>query len=240
LSVEASEGEAEGGAPLASCGVDALLELVGGPLTVLSLTDRGMDDELLRSCLEKCPHLQSLRVERCRLRTMDPIVQSYKRGGQISSLDLTAIKVSSSFLPEFEAFLSALLIPSALKGTFKKLRIGTRWASLFRQSTADVVKQVLDDPRTLDYLHLYRCENPRVAPGINWDIEKHHGTIIPVPGVPPLAVRVAFASVIRKRFALPDSDAVARVFEFVGQTKQRVVISEIDPYYNSRRFRRRR
>jgi hypothetical protein len=237
LSLNADEDEgSDDGAPPATCQVDTLLELVGDSLDALSICDLGMGDELLSSCLEKCPRLQSLRLHACPLTSMDPTIRTYERGGQISSLELTAIEVQKAFLPKFEAFLRALLIPSAMKRTFKKLRIGHQWASLFHQSTAKVMKQVLDDPLTLDYLHLYRCENPRVAPTIKWDVEKHHGRIIPVPGVPPLAVRVAFASVIKARYAWLDNNVVARVFEYVGQTKQRVVISEANSFYNSRMF----
>jgi hypothetical protein len=46
----------------ASCGVDALLEMLGAPLNALSINDSVLDDAKLKACLGMCPHLHSLRL----------------------------------------------------------------------------------------------------------------------------------------------------------------------------------
>lgn len=177
--------------------LQAFVQLVGPPLTSLTLKARTLSCESLDVLLRCCPRLKRLSLDILEEHTLEILVQAYKeRACSISSLSLQGLELESEEITIFAHALGQK--ESVIAKTLEELSIGERVESYaLDESNLFALLAMLETNTKIEYLKLY-IENALYDNFLPLFTE-FHGQALPVVKEPiPLACRVAFLSVIQQ------------------------------------------
>jgi hypothetical protein len=220
--------------------VPQILQLVGQPLTALSLFANDVDNACLEASLVSCPKLRCLRLRGLALTSMEPLVNAYKDHKlRISSLELRDLPLLPG--PALEAFLAHLEpnhAPNPIRASLRKLRIGKGWGTDFRIETVQMMTRILETPESkLVYIHTHNHYDGDESMRRAWQLRDFRGTTHEDAAALEAASRRAFLSVVhsgdhsatmRMPRTLLSQDTITKIFAFAATPTSRVVIDDDD------------
>ncbi|TMW56741.1 hypothetical protein Poli38472_006751 [Pythium oligandrum] len=219
-------------------GILELLELVGKPLTSLTIDLPGLSGSEaldLDDIWAFCPNLTEFSIVGTYLTSLDTFIQAFESGTcRLTSLDVLGCDVEDQ--DSVVAFATAIGDPStALSRSLKHLRISLvqkyrREEGLIDEDVAELFVSALKTNQRLSFFELQLSDN--VCKTCKNEVDAHSEVYLNIVcNPPPLRARRAFLSVVKRAqseskegsLARLDAHVLSRIFEMAAESEQRAV-----------------